>query len=305
MTTRLKIGGYQGDKSVHTAGLRSFVEELAAEDDSFDIDLDINVTANGIAAGALFKGTETGDFDVCYMASGYLSARVPSLDLLDVPFSITDRRQAYEALDGTVGARLRADVWDRTSLQVLAFWDNGFRHVSNSRHAIRHPSDCGGLVIRTLDNQSYQDLLSDIGFRPVVTDVKELVENVRNGSVDAQENPLTNVVNFGLHEWHRHVSLTAHIFGVVLLVANGGWWESLSASQRVHVAAAARRASDVQRQASIDDDRQLLDQLVGDGVEVLPADLIDMDAFRDAGASCAARLRGRLPQDLCEAYLQT
>ncbi len=301
---RLKIGGYQGEGSVHTAGIRAFLDALDAEAQGFDLDLSINVTAEGIAAGSLFSGTETGDFDVCYMASGYLSGRVPSLDLLDVPFSVVDRLKAYDALDGDVGEILRRDVRAVTGLHVMAFWDNGFRHVSNSVRSIRHPRDCDALVIRTLNNQSYMDLLKDLGFQPVVTDVKELVEKVRSGAVDAQENPLTNLVNFGLHEYHRHVTMTSHIFGVVLFAANGRWWDGLSDAQHSRVEAAARSASAVQRQASIDDDRKLLDVLIDDGVEVLSADAIDLQAFRDASAACAGNLRKKLPEDLCQAYLQ-
>tara|TARA_R110002110_G_scaffold30683_21_gene108565 strand:- start:3644 stop:4555 length:912 start_codon:yes stop_codon:yes gene_type:complete len=301
---RLKVGGYQGDGSVHTAGVRAFLDALDAEGQGFDVDLSINVTADGIAAGSLFSGTETGDFDVCYMASGYLSERVPSLDLLDVPFSVLDRLKAYAALDGNVGDVLRRDIRACTGLHVMAFWDNGFRHVSNSVRSIRHPRDCDALVIRTLNNQSYMDLLQDLGFRPVVTDVKELVEKVCSGAVDAQENPLTNLVNFGLHEYHRYVTMTSHIFGVVLFAANGQWWDGLSDARRSRVEAAARTATAVQRQASIEDDSKLLKVLIDDGVEVLSSDDIDLQAFRDASAACAGRLRERLPEDLCRAYLQ-
>lgn len=301
---RLKIGGYQGDGSVHTKGLRTFVETLGASLPDLEIDLQINVTAAGIGANALFAGVEDGTYDICYMASGYLSARVPSLNLLDVPFSVTDRGRAFAVLDGDVGEVLRREVVDSTGLQVLAYWDNGFRHVSNRSHPIRRPEDCSGLVIRTLNNQSYVDLLKDVGFEPVITDVKELVAKVRSGEVDAQENPLTNLVNFGLHEHHRHVSITSHIFGVALFVANGDWWNALDEPGRAAVGEATRAATETQRRASVEDDEAMIRILEQDGVEVLQPGDLDMAAFRAAGSRVASALRKRLPQALCDAYLQ-
>ena len=304
MTTRLKIGGYQGKGSVHTRALNAFVDALQPQAMGFDVDLSIDVTADGQAAASLFAGTENGDYDICYVASGYLSARVPTLDVLDVPFSITDRQRAYAALDNDVGAQLRADVRAATGLHVMSFWDNGFRHVSNRARAIRQPADCEGLIIRTLNNQSYVELLQSLGFKPVVTDVKDMVAKVKSGEVDAQENPLTNLVNFGLQAYHPHVSLTAHIFGVVLFVANGNWFDALSDGQKAAVSRAAEAATAVQRDASIKDDEDLLAVLKRDGVSVLSAEDIDTAAFRDAGAACGKKLRKGLPPSLANAYLQ-
>lgn len=304
MTTRLKIGGYQGKGSVHTRALNAFVDGLQPQATGFDVELGIDVTAEGQSAASLFAGTESGGYDICYLASGYLSARVPTLDVLDVPFSITDRQRAYAALDGAVGNQLRADVRAETGLHVMSYWDNGFRHVSNRARAIRRPADCEGLIIRTLNNQSYMDLLQSLGFKPVVTDVKDMVAKVKSGEVDAQENPLTNLVNFGLQAYHPYVSLTAHIFGVVLFVANGDWFDALGDDQRAAVARAAAAATAVQRDASITDDEDLLTVLKRDGVSVLAAADIDMAAFRDASAACAEKLRKGLPPALGNAYLQ-
>lgn len=305
MKTRLKIGGYQGDGSVHTRGLRALVETLAAAGAGFDIDLCNDVTAEGMPAQDLFKGVETGAFDLCYMASGYLSARVPSLGVLDVPFSITDRERAYAALDGDVGRQLTQDVRDATGLEVLAYWDNGFRHVTNSVRDVRATPDCAGIVVRTLNNQTYVDTLTALGFEPVITDVKDMVERVRNGTVDAQENPLTNLVNFGMHAYHRHVSMTGHIFGLALLAVNGDWWRGLGEADKAAVQKAVSAATAVQRQASIDDDMALVDFLRRDGVNVLMPEDLDMAGFRDAAAGVADGLKKTLPPGLCAAYLQT
>ena len=154
------------------------------------------------------------------------------------------------------------------------------RHISNRLRPIRHPGDCRGMRIRTLDNAMYQRMLAAVGFTPVVIDVRDLVRAVEAHEVDAQENPLTNTVNFGLHRTHRHLSLTSHFHGVALLLANRTWFEGLAPAIQSAVLAAAADAAAAQRQWAIDEDAVCLERLRREGVAIVPAEEIDFAAFR-------------------------
>ncbi len=214
----IRAGGYQGPASVHTRGMRALADILPLE-------FLENVTQDGSKATSLLERTEAGALDLCYFASSYLAERVPALLALDLPFAFESRPAAYEAVDGQLGALLAASVAERTGFAVLAFWDNGFRHLSNRLRPLARPEDCQGLSIRTLDNRLHQDVFRSFGFDPVMIDVRDLPAAVAEHRVDAQENPLTNTVNFGLHRTHRFHSLTGHVFGVALLLANRAWLE--------------------------------------------------------------------------------
>ena len=301
---RLRIGGYQGSNSVHTAGIARFAEALDAEAaGAFAVERVDDVTATGIGARALFDGIESGAFDLGYMASGYLTARVPDLGVVDLPFAQSDRHAAYAALDGSAGAMLRAAVEAATGYRVLAFWDNGFRHLTNGRRPIRRPEDCAGLVVRTLDNRIYQEALAALGFRPLVTDVKELREAVASGRVDAQENPLTNAVVFELYRHHRHVSLTGHFFGTALLLANAAWFAALPEELAAAVREASVAGTERQRELAERQDTDALALLRSEGVEVLLPEDLDLPAFRAACRPIADRERAKLAPDLLAAYL--
>jgi TRAP-type C4-dicarboxylate transport system substrate-binding protein len=236
------------------------------------------------------------------MASGYLSAQVSELGVLDLPFHVSDRTRALASLDGAAGEMIRTAVAAKSKLRVLGFWDNGFRHVSNRVRDIRGPADCAGLICRTLDSALYRDSLTALGFKPVTADVKLLRQMVASGEVDAQENPLTNTINFQLYEHHKHVSLTGHFFGVMLLVCHAPWFDALSRVQQDAVQAAADAATAQQRRLAAAEDETGVATLEAQGVQVIAPAHIDLAAMRERCAPIVARASAALPPALVAAY---
>jgi TRAP-type C4-dicarboxylate transport system substrate-binding protein len=232
------------------------------------------------------------------MASGYLSGRVPALGALDLPYAAPDRARLFAALDGRAGAMLRAEVEGKTGLRLLGFWDNGLRHISNARRPLRAPGDCVGLVMRTLDSAIYQATMTAMGFRTVFIDVAGLRQAVASGAVDAQENPLTNLLGFGLQTTHRFVSLTGHIQGVGLLACHGAWYDTLPVRERAALLEAAGGATALQRRLAAAEDARCLAELAGQGVVVLGQGEIDLAGFRAACAPVAAQVAAGLDPEL-------
>jgi TRAP-type transport system periplasmic protein len=299
----LRAGGYQGEASVHTGGMRRLARalaELSGGDTVLAFDPDI--TASGRNATELLADVESGRTDLCYFASSYLAARALSLRLFDIPFSTLDRADALLRLDGDLGQRIAADVAAGTGFELLAFWDNGFRHLSNRAHAIRAPSDCEGLTIRTLSSALHGEIFSAFGFKPVAIDVKNLAAAVRSGAVDAQENPLGNTVNFGLHHAHRHHTLTSHCFGVALLLASRARAATWPAAVRPLLRDAAGIATAAQRTGAVEEDRRCLAILDDAGAEILAGSAVDIAAFKAAVAPIRNREIGRLDLALTRGF---
>jgi TRAP-type C4-dicarboxylate transport system substrate-binding protein len=279
----VRMGGYQAETSILTRALRRLVASLAAvPGTAWQMEVIRDVTERGARAADLLSMVERGEVELCYFAASYLAGRVPALGQFDQPFAGVDRARLYADLDGAWGAGLAGEIEGRTGYKLLGYWDNGLRHISNRLRPIRHPDDCRGMRIRTLDNATYQRVLAAAGFTPAVIDVKHLVRAVETGEVDAQENPLTNTVNFGLHKTHKHLSLTSHFHGVALLLANRAWFEALAPAARSAVLAAAADATAVQRQWAIEEDALCLERLKAEGVAIVPAEEIDFAAFRAA-----------------------
>jgi C4-dicarboxylate-binding protein DctP len=297
----LRCGGYQGQDSVHTRALRVLEAEIGGPGLGVEVELTPNITEQGRKASDLLTLVEGGELDLCYFSSSYLAGRVPSLRVLDLPFLVTDRERAYRALDGDLGKRLANDTSTATGFRVLAYWDNGFRHFSNRLRPIRHPRDCQGMKIRTLDNALHQQVFRALGFEPVTIDVKDMPAAIASGAVDAQENPLTNTLNFGLHRTHRHISMTSHFFGVALVLVNRAKFDGWSADTRQLVSNAVATATRAQRGFATGEDVDCLARLQADGCEIVAADAIDRPAFEAAVADIRQAEISRLDPALVQA----
>ena len=278
----LKFGGYQGDKSVHTRGGRVLAEAVAEETDgAVTIAFDESIVARGHKAADLLSMTESGELDGCYFSSSYLAKRVPELGLFDQHFVVPDRRRAYALLDGALGNRLRDEVAKATGFEVLGYWDNGLRHIT-SAVPIKSVADCTGLKLRTLANEDHQRVFRALGFDPHAIDVRDLPEAVTTRRVDAQENPLTNTLNFGIHETHRHILLTRHLLGVALVLFNAKRLAELEPAHRARLQRAVDRATQAQRRFAEDDDDICSAELRAQGVELTELDDATRTAFAQA-----------------------
>ncbi len=287
MALELKFGGYQGDRSVHTRGARVLADAVAEETNgSVSLAFDENIVARGRKAADLLSLTESGELDGCYFSSSYLARRVPELGLFDQHFVVPDRRRAYTLLDGALGDRLRCEVAAATGYEVLGYWDNGLRHVS-SAVPITGLGDCAGLKIRTLANEGHQRVFRALGFDPVVIDVRDLPEAVKTGRVDAQENPLTNILNFGIQKTHRHILLTRHLLGVALVLFNADRLNGLEPGIRADLQRAVDLSSEAQRRFAEEDDVICRAELRRQGVEITELD-------DDAREILARKVRGEV-----------
>jgi C4-dicarboxylate-binding protein DctP len=275
--------GYQGEASVHTRALRVFADTLAAQ--GFAPTVTPDITASGRNATDLFTLTEAGEIQVMHFAASYLAHRVPALEVFDLPFRYAGRDGLLSALDGTLGEHLGRDVAALTGFHVLGFWDNGARHLTNRFRPIRTPADCSGLSIRTMNSALHQATFAALGMSPRYIDVKDYPAAVRDGAVDAQENPHTNTLNFGIPAHHPHLTPTGHFQGVSLFLANRAWLDTLPATDRHAVLSAAATATAAQRTFAAAEDASALARILAQGT----AQTLDWDRAAFVAATATVR----------------
>ncbi len=298
-----RAAGYQGSASILTHAMAELCECLRQEGGAWaNLQFTPNVTAEGEGAMALFDSVEANRRQLCYIASGYLSQRVPELQVLDLPFTHADRQRLFQTLDSVAGKILCQAVARQTHFRVLGFWDNGQRHITNALRPIRSPADADGMRIRTLDSALYRASLSAMGFDAVTCDVKELVAWVVQGVLQAQENPLTNYLGFELWRHHPHVSLTGHFWGALLLVCPETWYAALTPDQQLQLQAAARNVTAHQRQWAASEDERALLRLQELGIACLMPHELDQAGFQGAVKDLRQQVLAELPTDLVQAF---
>ncbi len=279
----MRFGGYQIPASVHSRALAVLRREIEARlGEGVRIEIDGNIVARGQKASDLLTMVESGGLTMCYFSTSYLGKLVPEFAVLDLPFMVRDRKKAYAALDGSLGALLTEKLGACSNYRILGFWDNGFRHFSNRVRPIRTPEDCRGLRIRNLFSELHVRTFGILGFEAVTLDVRDLVPAVQSGEVDAQDNPLTNIRNFGFLDHHRWITLSGHFFGSAALLCHAPSYGSWPDEVREAVDAAAAVATGAQREFAAAEDAAVLAEIDPDRNEIIHLSEDERAAFAAA-----------------------
>ncbi len=208
----------------------------------------------------MIEGLQIGTLDLVITSTGPLGNFVPETYVLDLPFLLEDYEHARAVLDGEIGNEL-LDKMEEHNLVGLAWSENGFRHMTNSREEVSEPSDVEGLKIRTMENQVHMDAFRELGASPTPMAFPELFTALQQGTVDAQENPITVIVATKFWEVQDYLSLTGHVYSPAIILASPILWDSLSDEEKGWF----EEAADVSAEAT----REEVTRLEDEGVELL------------------------------------
>lgn len=256
---KIRFGGYQGPNSIHTAAARLFGSALLDQKDvPVEFDLEESILDRGLKSGELPKMVASGEKDLCYISSIRCTAAFPEIAIFELPFLIHDRSSLFGALEGALGGHFKKRIEEATPFKVLGFWDNGFRHISNSVRPIRTPADCEGLVIRTQMSELHGRVFRAFGFEPAAADIKIFLESIETDQFQAQDNLLTSIYIFNIHKHHRYITLSGHFFGLTLFLCNRERFESWPKEVQELVIRAAEKSTVHQRKLASEQDEVVL-----------------------------------------------
>ena len=293
--TVLRFGGYQEPESVHNRAAAHFGKLLREKlGDRVAFELIGSVLKLGHRSGDLVPMVERGELSFCYMSTVRFSKAAPALQLLELPFVVKDRAAAFKALDGAFGERARRDIDAKTACRLLGYWDNGFRHLTNRVRPIRTPADCRGIRIRTQMSELHGEVFRALGFEPIPADVKEFVDGIGGERFQAQDNPLTNIYHFGVHHYHRYITLTGHFWGASAFVCNAAHYWGWPRDVQGAIDAAAKDATMYQRQLAAAEDAEILAKLDPAKNEVIRLTDAERAAFITAVEPVIEKHRNRL-----------
>jgi len=191
-----------------------------------------------------------GGIDIFTPSGLVLSALAPAAQINAVGFAFSGYEQVWNAMDGDLGAFIRATV-EKAGLHMFRnAWDNGFRQCSTASRPVATPGDFADLRIRVPVSRLSVSLFSALGASPSGLQYSELYDALKSGTFEAEENPLSIILGARLFEVQKFVSLTNHVWDGFFFVINGRTWRSLppdirSIVARAFDAAAIRQRADI------------------------------------------------------------
>ncbi|MDO5630213.1 MAG: TRAP transporter substrate-binding protein [Paracoccus sp. (in: a-proteobacteria)] len=226
-------------------------------------------------------------------SQGATAQIVPELNVIGLPFLFADAASAWEVIDGDIRTQIDERA-QNAGLKLLAFWDNGIRHVSHLSKSIETPEDFRGVKIRTPPDDMTIAIFNAFGANPAPLTFAELPTALQSGVFEAQENPLTNIYSSKLHEITKYISLTGHKYETTPLLASMAWWAGLSPEDQACVQDSADEATTFQRQAAAEQEQEVRQKLEEEGAIV--TELADRQAFVDATSAIYDEYRARYPE---------
>lgn len=243
-------------------------------------------------SSSLMAGKQTNEFllhregvaDFCFASTINWSTSIKELNLFNLPFFFPD----YAALDavthGAAGKKIEKDL-KKKGVTVLAWGENGFREITNSKHPIVKPADLEGLKIRVVGTPIFIDIMKALGANPVNMNWGDAQVAFQQGVVDGQENPVVAIeIPVKIWQFHKYITIWHYVIDPLMLTVNNKVMASFSPEDQKVIREAAIEAANEQikivRKGLIPPDQVALDTLRANGMQVTILNQAQREAFK-------------------------
>jgi tripartite ATP-independent transporter DctP family solute receptor len=211
------------------------------------------------------EALQLGTQEVTIPSTAPLANFIPEFSIFDFPFLFPSEEVADKVLDGEVGQSL-LEMLPEQNLVGLAYWENGFRDLTNSVRPVASAADFEGLKIRTMENDLHLEAFRALGANPTPMAFTELFTAMQQGTVDGQENPYATIYLSKFYEVQSHVSNTHHIYSPFVFLMSKTFYDGLTEEQQTIVKEAAVEAGKYERKLNREANEKYLDELVKAGM---------------------------------------
>ena len=289
----LKLGHAVSDQHPYHMGAERFKEIVEKETGG---EVEVSLFPNnqlGTGERDLLEGLQLGVVDVYVGSTGPMGGFEKKFMLFDFPFLFKDKAQAYEVLDGEIGTYVMG-LLDKIGIKGLAWYENGFRHFTNSKRPVNTPDDVKGLKLRTMENKIHMALWRAMGADPTPMAWGEVFTALQQGTVDGQENPIPIIYVQKIYEVQKHLALTGHVFSPAMIAIAKAKFDALPEAHRAVILKAARESALYQREQITRMEEEQVAKLKELGMEVTAPNVAP---FREATKPVYDQFRGELGDD--------
>jgi tripartite ATP-independent transporter DctP family solute receptor len=246
----------------------------------------------------MVENVRQGAQEISLASPGWFSQFYPRIDVLELPFLVTDWDQARRMLESKAFRNLARAAEAETGLLIYAKFPYGFRNVANSRRPVNTLEDLAGLKLRVQNTPVHLATFRALGASPVALAWGETYQAVQSGVVDGLENANTVLLANKFPEIAKYISVTNHLFGMLLAYINPDFYNGLSDGDRELIDRAMAAAEDLSLRLALKQSETALDELrkLGAEVNVVPPE--EIERMRQAVQSVYAEFGPRFEPDL-------
>ncbi|MEZ2131652.1 MULTISPECIES: TRAP transporter substrate-binding protein [unclassified Sinorhizobium] len=277
---QLKFASANNKGHPQVMGMEKFAE-LVKEKSGGKIE--IKLFPGGVLGGDVqtVSALQGGVVEMTVLNAGILAGNVKQFGAVDLPFLFNSGEEADKVMDGPFGTSLMKLLPD-TGLVGLAYWELGFRNLTNDRHPVTKLEDIKGLKIRTIQSPIPIALFNSLGANAVPLPYTELYTALETGTVDGQENPAANIINAKFYEVQKYMTVTRHQYNPQIVLVSKKFWDGLNDEEKAVLQSAATEARDYQRKVSREQDAKAIEEIKSNGMEVSELSPEETQKLRDA-----------------------
>jgi tripartite ATP-independent transporter DctP family solute receptor len=231
----------------------------------------------------LAKGVQLGSIDLAIVTGFGLSSIVPEAGVFNIPFLFKSLPHAYAVFDGPIGESYRQRFVAKDMI-LLAWGENGLRHITNARRPIVKPEDLKGLKMRVPQSEVFLAAFQALGVDTAALPFPQLYEALRSGKFDGQENPIATIQAARFDQVQKFLTLSGHAYDPAVFVMAPDAFDDLSAADKANFVAAAKVGAAASRRFAADAAVAGVAALQKAGMAVQP----EIDRGRFAAAMAAA-----------------
>jgi TRAP-type transport system periplasmic protein len=247
------------------------------------------------------EGIQQGAIDLLVTSTGPLGGFSPSINILDFPFMFRDFDHVDLVMDGPIGRKL-LDDFEKANIKALAFWENGFRHLTNSKRPVKKVEDGKGLKIRTMENKVHLAAWKTAGLNPTPMAWGEVFTALQQNVIDGQENPIA--VYYSAKLWdagQKHFSLTAHVYSPTPFLMSKKIFDVMPKEDQELFLKTAMEVAKFQRKVNRDAEEAKLQDMAKNGVTVVRD--VDRESFKKAMLPVYDEFSSQFPKAEIEAIM--
>ncbi|MFZ9137504.1 MAG: TRAP transporter substrate-binding protein [Hylemonella sp.] len=260
-------------------GMEKFAELVAANSAG---KIKVNLFPGGALGSdqANVSALQGGTLEMVSMNSGILASQVKDFAVYDFPFLFANAKEADTVVDGAFGSKMHAKLEEK-GLVGLAYYELGFRSLTNSRRPINKVSDIEGLKLRVIPNPINVDWVKALGANPTPLPFPEVYAALEQKAIDGQENPVTVINANKFYEVQKNLALTNHQYNPQSVLISKKFWDSLSAAEKQVLKSAAQESAKYQREQARGQVAGALDNLKKNGMAVTELPAPEMTILRE------------------------